>query len=293
MFSKSVIDSDTYMNLPLSAQALYFHLSMRADDDGFVGNPKTILRMTGCKSEDFKVLIEAGFIIEFESGIACIRHWHVNNYIQNDRYKPTVYKAEKTQIRLDESDVYTLDTECIQVVSNTDTQVSIGKDRLGKDSLGKVSLGKEINNRGGDGGGDDARARENEPEKCEEPENSWTEQIKRAISLLNEETRTRLVRTTETLVKVYWAQSFCGDYDVCRCYSILSWFKRSRKNPVQEFTLTDDDIELLSEVFSVSADTNKRNWAYIKGIYRKFKARGIHDIDSYMKYEFERNQGRT
>ncbi len=125
MFSKSVIDSDTYMNLPLSAQALYFHLSMRADDDGFVGNPKTILRMTGCKAEDFTILIEAGFIIEFESGIVCIRHWRRHNYIQKDRYKPTVYKAEKAQTRLDESDVYTLDTECIQVVSNTDTQVRI------------------------------------------------------------------------------------------------------------------------------------------------------------------------
>lgn len=129
MFSKTIIDSDTFLDMPLSAQALYFHLSMRADDDGFINNPKKIQRMIGASDDDCRLLIMKQLIIAFDSGVIVIKHWRLHNYIQKDRYKPTLYQNEKNTLELDESKVY---TKCIQDVSNMDTQVRLGKVRLGK-----------------------------------------------------------------------------------------------------------------------------------------------------------------
>ena len=123
MFAKTVIDSDLFLEMPITSQLLYFHLSMRADDDGFINKPKSIMRLIGCKDDDMKVLISNQFVIPFESGVVVIKHWRVHNYIQNDRYKPTQYQAEKSQISLDKSNVYNMDTDCIQDVSNMETQV--------------------------------------------------------------------------------------------------------------------------------------------------------------------------
>lgn len=139
MFSKSVIDSDMFLDMPLSAQALYFHLSMRADDDGFVNNPKKIQRIVGASDDDCKILIAKKFIIPFESGIVVIRHWKIHNYIQKDRYKETIYLDEKAQISIDRTGVYVSEPcpTCIQPVSKVDTQVSIGKGSIDKDSVQK------------------------------------------------------------------------------------------------------------------------------------------------------------
>ena len=139
MFAKTIIDSDAFLDMPLSTQALYFHLSMRADDDGFINNPKKIQRMVGAADDDLKVLIAKNFIIPFESGIVVIKHWRIHNYLQSDRYKPTVYTEEKSRLTLKENKAYTLTdgmyTPCIQDVSKMDTQYSIGKDSLDKDSI--------------------------------------------------------------------------------------------------------------------------------------------------------------
>lgn len=132
MFAKTIIDSDAFLEMPLTTQCLYFHLSMRADDDGFINNPNKIQRMIGATKDDLKLLIAKGFVINFESGIIVIKHWKIHNYIQKDRYKPTVYKEEKAQLITKTNSAYTLDTECIQDVSNLDTQVRLGKVRLGK-----------------------------------------------------------------------------------------------------------------------------------------------------------------
>jgi hypothetical protein len=139
MFAKTIIDSDAFIDMPLSTQALYFHLSMRADDDGFINNPKKIQRMVGASDDDMKVLVMKRFIIPFESGIVVIKHWKIHNYIQKDRYKPTLYEKERRQIELKDNGAY---TECIQDVSKVETQVSIGKsrDRIGKSS-GSVADG--------------------------------------------------------------------------------------------------------------------------------------------------------
>lgn len=135
MFAKTIIDSDAFLDMPHSTQLLYFHLSMRADDDGFINNPKNIMRMIGCKDDDLKILMTKKFILPFESGVVVIKHWQIHNYIQKDRYHETKYKEEKAMLKLDENKAYTmLDTECIQDGYNLDTQV---RDRLeiGKDSI--------------------------------------------------------------------------------------------------------------------------------------------------------------
>lgn len=137
MFAKTIIDSDSFLDMPLSTQALYFHLSMRADDDGFINNPRKIQRMIGASDDDLKLLIAKNFIIPFESGIVVIKHWKIHNYIQSDRYKETVYKEEKSMLEVKKNKAYTVaETECIQNGYILEPQVRLGKDRLelGKDS---------------------------------------------------------------------------------------------------------------------------------------------------------------
>lgn len=122
MFAKTIIDSDAFIDMPLSTHALYFHLSMRADDDGFINNPRKIQRMIGASDDDLKVLVAKRFLIPFDSGVVVIKHWKIHNYIQKDRYKPTVYSEEKAMLTSKDNGAY---TECIQPVSKTETQDSI------------------------------------------------------------------------------------------------------------------------------------------------------------------------
>ena len=138
MFAKTIIDSDAFLDMPLSAQALYFHLSMRADDDGFVNNPKKIQRMIGASDDDCKLLIMKRFILAFETGVIVIKHWRVHNYIRNDRYKETVYQEEKSEILLKENGVYTKKNNLgIPNDNQMDTQVRLGKVslELGQDNI--------------------------------------------------------------------------------------------------------------------------------------------------------------
>ncbi len=146
MFAKTIIDSDAFLDMPLSTQALYFHLSMRADDDGFINNPKKIQRMVGCGDDDLKLLMAKRFILVFESGVIVIKHWKIHNYIRNDRYKPTLYQDEKALLADKDNKAYTFAEELPkhdeklgipddnQTVHQMDTQVRLGKVRLGKDS---------------------------------------------------------------------------------------------------------------------------------------------------------------
>lgn len=139
MFSKAIIDSDAFLDMPMSTQCLYFHLAMRADDDGFVNNPKKIQRMLGASDDDARILLAKRFILSFESGIIVIKHWRIHNYIQKDRYKPTTYQEEMQTLSVDGNKAYTqrtvealkskiennsqaMDTECIQDVYNMDTE---------------------------------------------------------------------------------------------------------------------------------------------------------------------------
>ena len=137
MFAKTIIDSDAFLDMPLSTQALYFHLNMRADDDGFINNAKKIQRMIGASDDDLKVLMSKNFIIPFETGIVVIKHWKIHNYIRNDRYKATVYQEEKSMLQEKENKAYTLG---IPNGYQMETQVRLGKDSIGKDSIDDVEI---------------------------------------------------------------------------------------------------------------------------------------------------------
>ena len=141
MFSKDVVETDKFLNMPLTSQALYFHLGMEADDDGFVASPKKVQRSIGCNEEDLQILASRGFIIPFESGIVVLVHWKQNNYIQADRYRKTVHKEEAALLQNDNY-VYSLDPTCMHPVSSLDPQDSIGKDsiELDKDNIDKDNI---------------------------------------------------------------------------------------------------------------------------------------------------------
>lgn len=140
MFAKTIIDSDAFLDMPSSSQLLYFHLSMRADDDGFINKPKSIMRMIGCKDDDIKLLFAKKFLIPFESGVVVIKHWKIHNYIRKDTYTETKYKEEKAALELDENNAYRISRLApLQVrdesVTSPSTQDRLGKDRLGEDRL--------------------------------------------------------------------------------------------------------------------------------------------------------------
>lgn len=108
MFDKTITNSDDFLELPDSSQVLYFHLSMNADDDGFVNNWKSIMKMTGTKEDDLKLLILKQYIIPFDSGVIVIKHWRINNYLRQDRYKETTFKEEKSQLSIGNNEEYIL-----------------------------------------------------------------------------------------------------------------------------------------------------------------------------------------
>ena len=108
MFSLQVTDTDKFLDMSASAQALYFHLGMHGDDDGFVGSPRKIARTAGCNDDDLRLLAAKGYIIPFESGVVVITDWNINNTLKNDRYHPTLYSTEKSRLTTDNAGRLTL-----------------------------------------------------------------------------------------------------------------------------------------------------------------------------------------
>ncbi|HFI0171071.1 TPA: conserved phage C-terminal domain-containing protein [Streptococcus suis] len=137
MFSKKITETDRFLEMPLSSQALYFHLNMGADDEGFIDKARTIQRTIGASDDDMKLLIAKGFLLPFDSGVVVIRHWRIHNYIQSDRFQSTMHQSEKSQLDYDKSKTahFKPDEKCIQNVSKTETQVRLSKDSIDKDSL--------------------------------------------------------------------------------------------------------------------------------------------------------------
>lgn len=162
MFSPQIIDSDAFLDMPVSTQNLYFHLGMRADDDGFVSSPKKIIRLIGGTEDDLKVLLAKRFLLSFDDGIVVIKHWRINNYIRSDRYKETTYLEQKNILRVKENGSFTLDEEQGEHISLVPWKSDAEKSRVainkgiesgiptgiplgdaGKVRLGKVRLGKD------------------------------------------------------------------------------------------------------------------------------------------------------
>jgi len=146
MTSVSVIRSDFFLDMPLSAQALYFQLNAEADDDGIVGNPKSVMRLIGANLNDFDILLAKKFLIKFEDGTIAIKHWRVNNTIPKDRYKPTEYQENMSLLYLKDNGIYTLDstkgTPCLQTVTTGGYKVET-QDNISKDKRIEVNLSKE------------------------------------------------------------------------------------------------------------------------------------------------------
>ena len=150
MFTKSIIDSDAFLEMPLSAQALYFHLNMRADDDGFVNNPKRITDYVNASADDLKILLAKRFIIRFDSGVIVIKHWRMHNTLKSDRYHPTDYQDELALLYVKPNKAYTekpqipemppapLEPEWNQSGTNLEPQDRVVESSkgLGKDSEG-------------------------------------------------------------------------------------------------------------------------------------------------------------
>ena len=132
MFSKEITTSDTFVDMPMSSQLLYFHLGMEADDEGFIGNAKMLSRAYGANSDDLSLLKAKGFIIMFENGVSVVKDWNLNNKIRKDRIKPTIYRSEKSLLNVDIDGAYYLGNQMATNVQPIDNQMS-AQDRLGKD----------------------------------------------------------------------------------------------------------------------------------------------------------------
>ena len=146
MFAKTIIDSDAFLDMPMSARLLYYDLAMRADDDGFINSPKKIMRFVGASIDDLNILAIRKFIIPFDNGVVVIKHWRIHNYIRKDRYSETTYSEEKSLLEVDENRAYRLisdekNSEKMPTVNQRSTSgrplVDAGKDRLGKDRLNR------------------------------------------------------------------------------------------------------------------------------------------------------------
>jgi len=133
MFTKKVTDDDIFTAMPPTAQCLYFHLCMGADDDGFSNNIRIAMFNAHASTDDFNTLVQKRFIIPFESGVIVITHWKLHNYIQNDRYHETKFLEEKSRLVLMQNKVYEMDTKCIQAVSKMEAEIRLDKNRLDKD----------------------------------------------------------------------------------------------------------------------------------------------------------------
>lgn len=131
MFAKSIVLSDAFLDMPMSARCLYFTLGMLADDDGFIGNPKSIMRQCGASQDDMLILLQKRYALSFESGVIVIKHWRMNNFLRNDRYRETSYLEEKSTLTIDKKGSY---TEINKVGIPGGNQVVYP----GKDSIGNI-----------------------------------------------------------------------------------------------------------------------------------------------------------
>ena len=143
MYAKTIVLSDAFLDMPMSARCLYFTLGMLADDDGFVNAPRSIMRQCGSSDDDMRILISKKFVIIFETGVIVIKHWRINNYLRNDRYVETKYVEEKARLTIDENGAYHLANPA-GIPGGIPTGIpSSGIPSIGKASIGKDSIGQD------------------------------------------------------------------------------------------------------------------------------------------------------
>lgn len=297
MFSLTVTDSDPFQDMPLSTQALYFHLGMHADDDGFLGNARRIIRLIGASEDDFRLLGAKGFILDMGAGIFVIRHWKMCNYIQKDRYRPTVYKAEKSRLFLLPDNTYTTEFQagakplapaeepaeihqnpaeipCIQPVSSVypECTLSIGKDRLGEVRL---ELGKDSLIINGDG---DAR------ERSAAIRNYFLNRGLTGDAYIG--TSEDLMDEAQTLTSQIFAQFVGRTPTPVDCQLT---FQRVTWNGESGISITKDRLDLLLYAFEQASYSGQSgNWRYIDGVLGILASRGITTLAQAEEYDDNR-----
>lgn len=254
MFSKKITDTDKFLDMPASAQNLYFHLNMHADDDGFLGNAKTIKRMVGASDDDLKLLAAKQFLIPFDDGVVVIKDWRIHNYIRSDRYRSTIYTDHKNSLQINENQQYELLTEQPKKVGMTDgipdgnqdgyqmdTQVRLGKDRLGKGRLDNTRQDKT-------------------PESQPEADSVSLEDVKKVIDYLNQKAGTKYRATTAATKRLVGARLKEG-FTVDDCKKVIDnkvadWLTDERmKNYLRPNTLFQ-----ASKFESYLNETPKKSW---------------------------------
>lgn len=294
MFSLQVVDTDAFLDMPSSAQALYFHLGMRADDDGFISNAKKIMRMVGAAEDDLRLLLAKRFLLSFDSGIIVVKHWKISNYIQKDRYRPTLYKEEKSRLWLKSDGAYTdhfvegskpclatpppalpdgntMDTDCIH---------RLGEDRLGQERLGEVRLG-EVNNYISDDG--DAHAGANAVREYFDERNmnpglyfGTTEALLSEVSSITKEIFTRLATRTST------------NADVSEVFHAITIYNPNPAPGESERSISQDALDLLLYAFEQAVRAgNPGNWNYINGVLARLSQRGIRTLADAENYDID------
>ena len=306
MFSLKIVNTDAFIEMPLSAQALYFHLGMNADDDGFVSNARRVQRLVGAADDDMKILLMKRFILAFDSGVVVIKHWRINNYIKGDRYTPTLYQEEKGQLYVKKNGVYTdhpllppppaeadklppsspsdseMAPECLQNGTKPEPQVRLGEDRSGEVSQGKESIGKN-SYFSGDGG---TRVREDAENDVDEylldrqldptaffgvDEDDISEAAALTSAIFSRFTKREPTKADTT--KVFFAtyqqvQTETGEYSVV--------FPKERKR-------------LLMYAFEQAMNAGKPgDWKYIDGVLLRLHQRGITSLDNAEDYDYDR-----
>lgn len=306
MFSIQIIDTDAFMDMPLSAQALYFHLGMRADDDGFVSNARRIQKLVGAADDDLKLLILKRFVLTFESGVIVLKHWKISNYIQKDRYKPTLYREEKATLYLKPDGAYTDHPSegarpCIQSVSTADTESenpaipAVCADvstldtqvRLGKDRLGQVRLG-EVNNFLSGGG---AHAREAAESAVAEYLGYRNLDASTYFGVSEQELATVAAYTDAIFAK--FARRPATDADRANVFQAIHLSERDEQTGTWTVSFPQNRIELLMYAFEQAALAGKPgDWKYINGVLGRLAQRGISTLGQAEEYDLDRDENK-
>ena len=241
MINKRIIVSDTFLDMPLSAQALYFHLNAIADDDGFIENPNSFKRMIGASNDDLKILIAKQYILPFESGVVVVKHWLIHNYIRRDRYNETMHVEEKKKLQINEDKTYSY-YEGIPLVNQPTTNgipmVDTGKDRTGKDRTGKDRTGKDNNH------------------NTKQDENILDSNSRSDGMLLS-------------LLFEFWESNGFGMLAPRTRQDLAYWVK-----DFQEIGATEQEaLELIQEALNLAINANARRYNYVNGILKNWEAK--------------------
>ena len=243
MINKRIIVSDTFLDMPLSAQALYFHLNAIADDDGFIENPNSFKRMIGASNDDLKILIAKQYILPFESGVVVVKHWLIHNYIRRDRYNETMHVEEKKKLQINEDKTYSY-YEGIPLVNQPTTNgipmVDTGKDRTGKDRTGKDRTGKDNNHNTKQ----DENILEGSPQD---------EQATSSLSSLFE----------------FWECNGFGMLAPKTRQDLAYWVKDFQELGANE----QEALELIQEALKLAINANARRYNYVNGILKNWEAK--------------------